>query len=386
MSTGGVTERLSTAGFDRIYVQVDADGTAAAYVGPGVMECKVRPARRGLWDDTIAPRIVPKVYNKHLYVALSNSGVVSVDPDTGEIIGHQDDPRLLSTVCSTPEGEGYVSEGSTVYDTYRFDRELESLATFIARPDWTHGQIVHTSFTPDRSFLALTAKTLFKYDQGGTLLWELPLGGGSYNARRLSVVASGDIYVCGEWRHTQARAGRWRISPAGEIVWRHVGNRGGEPIRYGQSVVAYDESNLIFIGCEGRGSLAVYSASDGSPSSYHTVGEPVPSNTRTSNLALGGDGLLYMPAGKHVVKWDISSPVRIAGIYTSSMSDAFMQDVWPLPDGGFVYLGIQRTLRRVSSDYTLLWEVKLPGGNTHLNNYANIASYPARYETFPEAW
>lgn len=35
---GGVTERLSTAGFDRIYVQVDADGTAVAYVGPGVME------------------------------------------------------------------------------------------------------------------------------------------------------------------------------------------------------------------------------------------------------------------------------------------------------------------------------------------------------------
>lgn len=38
VSTGGVTERLSTAGFDRIYVQVDADGTAVAYVGPGVME------------------------------------------------------------------------------------------------------------------------------------------------------------------------------------------------------------------------------------------------------------------------------------------------------------------------------------------------------------
>lgn len=38
VETGGVTERLSTAGFDRIYVQVDADGTAVAYVGPGVME------------------------------------------------------------------------------------------------------------------------------------------------------------------------------------------------------------------------------------------------------------------------------------------------------------------------------------------------------------
>jgi|SRR5690625_2057700 len=38
VEAGGITERLSTAGFDRLYVEVETDGEVTVYVGPGVME------------------------------------------------------------------------------------------------------------------------------------------------------------------------------------------------------------------------------------------------------------------------------------------------------------------------------------------------------------
>lgn len=140
-----------------------------------------------------------------------------------------------------------------------------------------------------------------KYDADGNLLWANSLPGPFYNASRVEVDGSNNIYVAGSmwltnpFGDTTHDSVLIKYSPSGSTLWTSVFDNNSAVDRPSSLVISPDSSRIGIAGVSGNMFMALMYDSDGNRLWADTDGNVYPAN----NLAFGAGNISYFAAGTY---------------------------------------------------------------------------------------